>query len=521
MHMSSSSHCRFKFVKLSAAISFLLTSNLYAATIGSTHVNSNQYQPLAATIEVSDIDPDNFSVSLANRQIYQQMGLTPKPTMSVNFVKTGANSGKVIINTSSALTEPFADVVLTVNDAGTQIVVPKTLLLPLGGATQPQTMPNKPKSQTVGNTKTPDLPVVSQTSDITLGQPILGKPLPINSSLPPPLRIASVTPQIDTDEVSETQAASNTNDTANYGDNIQTLKIDINRTYRHHQEGTLSDLSQQSNNANTQILAQQDMTPDHSTTETSQSNTAAVDSTEQTNVTTPDKASTVQANAKAKPKTTEKRTDSVPDIALGSQTYTVQKNDNLWTIANQIAHENNMSVETVMQQIKSYNQDAFIDGDISLLKANAKLKLPDYKVIPSKLGIKAAIAARNSQQNTNHKPTNNAKNIQGNNTTKHDSKAPTTNKTITQPLPRPQVTLVTPGRSGSATGSQTTQSATGTGLNGELLTELKSTRQLTAKKAQRVQTLSKQLAESTNRMHLQNQRLAELEQRLKDLRNNK
>ncbi|WP_230659997.1 type IV pilus assembly protein FimV [Psychrobacter sp. I-STPA10] len=520
--MSCSSYCRFKFVKLSAAIAFLLTSNLYAATIGSTHVKSTQYQPLAATIEVSDIDPDNFSVTLANQQIYQQMGLTSSPTMSVNFVKTSASSGKVIINTSSALTDPFADVVLTINDAGAQIVVPKTLLLPSGGATQPKSMSNQSNSQTTGNTKQPDLPVVNQTSDRALGQPILGKPLPINSSLPPPLNASasSVTPEADANTAQTTQTENNTSNTFAGSHHIQPLNINITRTYRSHQAG--ANLAQ-----NTEILAQQDLsqnttvesdpTSQEPTVEAVQKNEVAAKVTDNTIADTAQKSAT---NAKA-----EVQTTPTPDIALGKQTYTVQQNDNLWTIANQIAHENNLSVQTVMQQIKAYNQDAFINGDDSLLKTNAKLKLPDYKVIPSKLGIKAAIAARNAQQNKNSKSTSSsdtqkmqakAKSTTNRNT---PSSASATNKTITQALPRPHVTLVTPSSSGSSTGSQTSQSSTGTGINAELLAELKSSRQTAASKVQRVKSLSKQLADSTNRMQLQNQRLADLEQRLKDLRN--
>ena len=48
-----------------------------AATIGKTVVSSAQHEPLSASIVVTDIRASDFSASLANPVIYQQMGLTP------------------------------------------------------------------------------------------------------------------------------------------------------------------------------------------------------------------------------------------------------------------------------------------------------------------------------------------------------------------------------------------------------------------------------------------------------------
>ena len=77
------------------------------------------------------------------------------------------------------------------------------------------------------------------------------------------------------------------------------------------------------------------------------------------------------------------------------------------------------------------------------------------------------------------------------------------------------MTLVTPNKSTS----KSSKAATGTGQDAALVAKLQTTRQLTAQKAKQVQSLSQQFTESTNRMHLQNQRLADLEKRLKNLRN--
>ncbi|WP_420230375.1 FimV family protein [Psychrobacter sp. ER1] len=74
------------------------------------------------------------------------------------------------------------------------------------------------------------------------------------------------------------------------------------------------------------------------------------------------------------------------DRAIDSTTtnqYQVQRNDSLWIIAQQIAQENNLDTSIVMKQIQSQNPDAFINKDADQLKADAKLILPSYDVIPS------------------------------------------------------------------------------------------------------------------------------------------
>ena len=173
-------------------------------------------------------------------------------------------------------------------------------------------------------------------------------------------------------------------------------------------------------------------------------------------------------------------TSTVSDIALGKHTYTVQENDNLWTIANQLAKENNLRIQTVIQQIKAHNPNAFTDGDVSKLKPNTTLRLPDYEIIPSKLGINAAIADRKSQQTE---------------------------------------TTVISRATEISNDQQSDQARLGAKLNYELHNKSHSTRHLTASNEHNVKIADKQVSDSSNRMAIQNQRLADLEKRLKALRN--
>ena len=102
-----------------------------AATMGKTVITSVQHQPLTASITVTSIRSADFSARLASPIIYQQLGLTPQPSMSVSFVPTSATSGTVVITSTQPITMPFTDVVLALSDQGQSKVIPKTLLMPL------------------------------------------------------------------------------------------------------------------------------------------------------------------------------------------------------------------------------------------------------------------------------------------------------------------------------------------------------------------------------------------------------
>ena len=129
-HRLTNVHCAVS-IALICSGSATLISNVQAATIGKTVITSAQHQPLTVRLNVTDIGGSDFSVSLANADIYQKMGLTPNPLMTVNFQPTSANSGDIYISTAEPVSKPFADVVLSIRDKGQRTIIPKTLLMPL------------------------------------------------------------------------------------------------------------------------------------------------------------------------------------------------------------------------------------------------------------------------------------------------------------------------------------------------------------------------------------------------------
>ena len=223
----------------------------------------------------------------------------------------------------------------------------------------------------------------------------------------------------------------------------------------------------------------------------------------------------------------DKRVMNLDNNSSGSDfNYTVQRNDNLWIIAQQIADKNNLDVQIVMNEIQTQNPNAFINKNADQLKADAQLSLPKYDVVPSQKKLQAAISEQrkyNRKANTPivKKPAA-SKAAPKTKTEKAQAVKRTEKPAIkkTQKLPTAQFSVLAPGHDGSADGTRTKAGmATGNGLSTDVLDILKSSRQSTADQAQRLSKTNSTLNSYTKKLQLQNQKLAELQARLKKLRN--
>ncbi|KAA0929450.1 peptigoglycan-binding protein LysM [Psychrobacter sp. ANT_H56B] len=572
-----------------------LVSSAQAATIGKTVVISAQHEPLVASIMVTDIENTDFSASLANSAIYQQMGLTPTDSMIVRFHPTSATSGQVFITTTKPMSKPFADVVLAINDGNQRNVIPKTLLMPLNDS-----LPIATSKNIVTGAKKPNLPVVSTTN----AQPLTvrnGAPPPLLSSgsskptlnaatLPernvqspnirvpviqtpsiqasssqiPSLQATAIPSGLPTAVATTTQSNITTyapsrlengrlnnpidikNDSVMAGannDNNTALTVSSNSTL-----SATSEIDKQFDILNIQItrqiqpksqnntdmmvaspMALKTLTPNEAAF--TNKNKAIIPNDSNNMVATaplnniPPNSNVWQKAVTPKTSAAAKNTSSqVSDKSASSEiNYTVQRNDNLWVIAQQIAEKNNIDVQTVMKEIQTQNPDAFINRNANQLKADAQLSLPNYDALPSQQKLEAAISAQRQYRGANtpvaKKPTASNPMSKGDNTqaTKHTEKPATTK---TQILPKAQFSVLAPGHEGSADGTKTKAGmATGNGLSMEVLSLLKSSRQSTASQAQQLSKTSGTLESYTRKLQLQNQKLAELQARLKKLRN--
>ncbi|WP_372829252.1 FimV family protein [Psychrobacter maritimus] len=563
-------------------------SHAQAATIGKTVITSAQHEPLAASIMITDIKTADFSASLANSTIYQQMGLTPTDSMTVRFQPTSATSGHVLITTTKPVSKPFADVVLSINDGTQRNVIPKTLLMPLNNS-----LPITPTQNIVTGAKKPNLPEVSTTN---------AQPLTVRKGMPPPLfstprssssdlaaskavatklsassiqlpssQAANVqSPQIQAPKTSASLSAANTvipsnitpsaasrlnnddisNDiavrantthvsTASILDNTKVatpindqlfdiLNIKITRQIQLN-HNKVNDVNKNDNTI--MVTAPMAVTPDNSlsTAKVTSDNTVAANtllnkvpsseipySNAQSNQTTAQQVIATNAlSTVANASTVENATTS--KTSSNNINYTVQRNDNLWLIAQQIAEKNNLDVQTVMSEIQAQNPNAFINKNADQLKANAQLSLPNYDVMPTQKKLQEAISVQrqyNRQRNTTiAKKPDTPK-------TALETVAETSVTTRTQTVPTAQFSVLAPGHDGSADGTKTKAGmATGNGLSTDVLDILKSSRQSTADQAQRLSKTNSMLGSYTKKLQLQNQKLAELQARLEKLRN--
>jgi len=75
-------------------------------------------------------------------------------------------------------------------------------------------------------------------------------------------------------------------------------------------------------------------------------------------------------------RTSQARAQPSPQLTVGQDEYAVGGGDTLWSIASSVP--SSLPVRQRMTDIQQLNPDAFIDGDMNLVRAGAVLRLPDY-----------------------------------------------------------------------------------------------------------------------------------------------
>lgn len=458
-----------------ASLFGLVGLHAHAITLSQADIHSSQHEPLSATIAVSNIDANNFNVSVATADIYAQMGLSPEAPINARFNPTSETSGQIILTSSAPISTPFADVVLNLNNNGEQVIEPQTLLMPIP-ASSPFTIPESELPPVLIAEEQQNLPMVTPT-------------LPDS---PPMTAETNEVPNLESNMTASADVGTKPAATPPSGRVISKADEVIAQITP---EGT-----------NTQI----DILTEHVVTSVYPAGQAPQSDTEPT---------------AQEPTLAQKSTEQPSEASTSNAVYVVQSGDSLWNIANQLAKANNISVNEVMNAIHKANPDAFHKGNINQLKTSAQLNLPSYNVIPSQKAIQDAIASKRQHDNKPNKATKASKATKATGKTDQVAKSSKgtskpTNTGNKQPLPKAQMTLVTPNQQGKATGTNNKASQGQANGGNTLVGTLKNTRQQTVSTAQRVNGLNQELSTATQKLQLQNQKLAELEARLKALKEN-
>ena len=460
----------------------------YAVNIGDTYVQTQQNQPLNASINVSDVNPRTFSVKVAQADVYRQLGLSKDADIQIKFVPTSSNGGQIVLTTKRAINAPFTDVVLNITENGVTKTLPKTLLMPIDSAQKITTQANTTALQSpaqnivIGSANPVQLPVMSP--DPMPMQPITLPSTTINQlpNLPTTGMPAGAAPM--------TQAS----------ENSDYLRIQETRTVRSVQpNGTVytpavpqTQNPIQTNAADTQL---------------------------------PSPAANYGNQPLDKSKSKFKYSAKNPQIIGETTTYTLQRNDNLWTIASNIAAANRKDVDQVMADIMAANPTAFPDNDPTKLVANTQLQIPKYKVVPSQIGIKSANKARQQYRQNKKRVASKKSVIAPKSAAKQPATPKTTKKTLkAQKTPRPyaatkksEMTIIAPNHTNGSVQGQSTKNKVGKGMSSQVAAQVQQKRQATAQQATKVNKLNQDLVGAENRLKIQNTKLAQLEKRLKEL----
>lgn len=457
----------------------------YAINIGDTYVQSQQNQPLNASINVTDINPATFSVKIANPDTYRQLGLSKDTDISVRFEQTSSNGGKIVLSSSQPVNSPFADVVLNVENEGSSKTLPKTLLMPINNT---QTMVTQSNAELIDVEPAPI--IIGQHNQIDLPK--------VNEDIKPKPPV-SVTPK--------TEVIAQVN-------NVEPIQAPVDSV-----EPVLEQTLNAQSTENLKLKETRRIYPAGTTFESLPPLTEKPEETLQAIKKDPVKPTKTKP-VEAQPQPNEQTTPS--DTVI----YVIQRNDNLWTIANQLAKKNNKNVNTVMKEIIAANPNAFPNNDPSKLRVNMELEVPRYEVMPSELGAKSATDAKQETDERETASTSKGKTVgtkqttakKTTKTTKHTTvhKQPTTKKpTQTTARKKSEMQIIAPSqKAGSAQGSHKTSKGAGTA---PVVAQVEKKRQITAQKATKVSTLNQSLVDAEKRLKMQNAKLAQLEQRLKEL----
>jgi pilus assembly protein FimV len=207
-------------------------------------------------------------------------------------------------------------------------------------------------------------------------------------------------------------------------------------------------------------------------------------------------------------------------VSRGSD-YVVQASDTMWRIALNNRPVNSISVQQMLIAIQSLNPDAFIDGNVNLVREGTVLRMPSEQEI-RQISTRSAIAEV-AEQNREWRAKLEARGIALPSRPQLDGTATGGRTADVGVTTEGQVTLLSPGAQsgeGSGRGTAGTSTTDSSALQNELAIRDENVDRLSRQNSElssRLKDLQDQVSTSDSLLKLRNDQIAQLQQQLRQL----
>ena len=447
-----------------AILAIIASQNVNAITVDPIQIQSAPGELLYAELNFHDADPNTpIQASLASAEDLMSLGVMHQPPSNLNFFtrRTSASTGVITITSSRPLTDAELNIVVKIKEGNAARLQHIKTVNKRSASLQARANNNEKalKPMVIVNEKdiALNLPVSTQFNNLKTATAATtsNTPLKLNGHTPPSMSTTTTTTPTPTQVISTatTQIATIAQ--------APTQHIETTTQNKKSSDPLVQKYANSLKKAEAPIATQASPQPVPNSTQASRS----VPSTTQTSKTVTPKAAV---------------TSSTP-------AHIVQSNESLWGIASRIATEQNRPVGEVMQQIKSKNEHAFIQGDVNRLRRGANLNLTGLQTAKTEQKVSVSSLPKHSSQQSGK---------------------------AKYRLNQAEMSLVAEKEQDSNNGSAK-KSTEKNQTSNELSLKVMTSREKTVKLQRNVTQLEVALNQKDQRIQLLNARLAQLQQQLK------
>ena len=371
--------------KLKVAILAIISSqHLYAITLDPLQIQSAPGELLYAEMSFHQADPTaKLDVGLATPEDLLMMGAAHQPPSGLNFYtrRNSQGEGVIVITSTRPMTDSELNIILKIQESGAAHL--KHIKQPIGQSSRAIS------AKAAANEKTLSPKYIVSEKDIALNlpestrfsSPIATNAKELNLKQENLLNVSSALPPVLNSSPSKQSSpvAISVVTTPIPSQNQDTATTKISPKIETNNINTTAPVKTESNPTPTmtkqpivQIAAQPVQTASQPPTpiekESKPLDTKPVEPQEKIK-----KQQSTQNTQQVKKKAPATNSNSMTASNNSAQQHVVQRNESLWSIAQQIASQTQQPVAKVMNQIKAQNEHAFIGGNANRLRQGSRL----------------------------------------------------------------------------------------------------------------------------------------------------